>query len=70
MRFLEPDQRLDMDQSLAVAGLDSMNAVELLLELEDTFGFIMPDEHLLDETFSTARTLWEAVSTVGGSTET
>jgi len=44
------------------AGLDSMGAIELLFQLEDAYGFLMPDELLSDETFETAGSLWGAIA--------
>ncbi|MFD6297768.1 phosphopantetheine-binding protein [Streptomyces sp. NPDC060235] len=43
-------------------GVDSMQAIELLFTLEDTFGIALPDEEMNDATFATAGTLWQAVA--------
>ncbi|WP_406492334.1 phosphopantetheine-binding protein [Streptomyces sp. NBC_00846] len=47
---------------LAALGLDSMGVVQLLAELEDTFGVELPDEALTEETFATVGSLWGAVA--------
>ncbi|MEU3251193.1 phosphopantetheine-binding protein [Streptomyces sp. NPDC006997] len=47
---------------LAALGLDSMGVVQLLAELEDTFGVELPDEALTEETFATVGSLWQAVA--------
>ncbi|XVQ06777.1 phosphopantetheine-binding protein [Spirillospora sp. CA-255316] len=46
---------------LREAGLDSMQAIELMFAVEDTFGVELPDEALSEETFRTAGNLWDAV---------
>lgn len=53
---------LTPDAELAALGLDSMGVVELLGDLEETFGLELPDELLTEETFATAGSLWTTVS--------
>jgi acyl carrier protein len=48
---------------LAALGLNSMGLVQLLTDLEETFGLELPDELITEETFATAGSLWQ---TVGG----
>jgi acyl carrier protein len=48
---------------LAALGLDSMGVVQLLTDLEETFGLELPDELITEETFATVGSLWQ---TVGG----
>ncbi|MFE2375747.1 acyl carrier protein [Streptomyces sp. NPDC059398] len=43
-------------------GVDSMQAIELLFSVEDTFGISLPDEELNDTTFATAGSLWRVIS--------
>ncbi|MEW2810889.1 phosphopantetheine-binding protein [Streptomyces massasporeus] len=43
-------------------GVDSMQAIELLFRLEDTFGIELPDEDMNDTTFATAGNLWRVVA--------
>ncbi|MGW0411557.1 phosphopantetheine-binding protein [Streptomyces collinus] len=50
------------DTDLRRLGVDSMQAIELLFSLEDTFGIALPDEEMNDATFATAGSLWQAVS--------
>jgi acyl carrier protein len=47
-------------------GLDSMSAIELVLELEDELGVQFPEELLVRETFSTFAALEAAVGTMTG----
>lgn len=54
-REIRPDSRLrDL-------GLDSMQAIELLFAIEDTFDICLPDDRLTDATFETAGSLWQVV---------
>jgi acyl carrier protein len=53
--------RVDDGTRLRDAGLNSMQAIELLFELEDAFGVMLPDEKLTDATFDTAGSLWQAI---------
>jgi acyl carrier protein len=42
-------------------GLDSLASIELLLELEEAYDLVIPDELLVEETFSSGERLWEVV---------
>jgi acyl carrier protein len=50
------------EASLVELGFDSMNLVNLLLDLEETFDVVFGEEQLSAETFSTPGTLWEATA--------
>ncbi len=54
---------LTATDDLAALGLDSMGVVQLLTDLEETFGLELPDELITEETFNTVGSLWQ---TVGG----
>ena len=56
------EQPLPPDASLKDLGLDSMQAVELVFDLEDELDVLLPDEAMTAETFATAARLWEAVN--------
>jgi acyl carrier protein len=58
------DRELTPQTRLRDVGLDSMQAIELVLTIEDAYGATFPDEHMIDETFETAGSLWAAVSTI------
>ena len=62
LKFLEPDAPLPDDAALQELGLDSMQAVELLLDLEDELGIVLPDEAMTAETFATPGSLKAAVA--------
>jgi acyl carrier protein len=48
---------LTMESNLYVLGLDSMAAVNLLLELEEVYGVVFPDAFLTESTFETPMAL-------------
>ncbi|WP_422769351.1 phosphopantetheine-binding protein [Plantactinospora sp. WMMC1484] len=53
---------LEPSDSLAELGLDSLNTVALLVEIESALGVIIPDDALTAETFATVGSLWSVVS--------
>jgi acyl carrier protein len=57
LRFLEPDAPLSPSEPLGTLGLDSMAAINLLLDLETTFCIQIPDDLLTAETFETLASL-------------
>ncbi|TWV47502.1 acyl carrier protein [Streptomyces misionensis] len=61
LKFLD-GKEIEPDAPLRTYGLDSMQAIELLFALEDTFEVMLPDDAMNDTTFATAGSLWEAVS--------
>jgi acyl carrier protein len=54
------------DGNLMGLGLNSMGVVQLLTDLEDTFGLELPDEMITEETFETVGSLWRVVSSLVG----
>lgn len=50
------------DVNLRTLGLNSMRAVDLVMDLEDQFDFVFPDEAFTDEVFATADSIWAVVS--------
>ena len=61
LRFLPDGEAPEPGDKLHDLGLDSMQAIELLFAVEDTFGVSLPDEKLTDATFETAASLWQAI---------
>lgn len=66
LKFLAPQAPLPHDIPLRNLGLDSMEAVDLLLDIEMALGTTMPDEFLQAEVFATAGSLVAAVARVRG----
>lgn len=52
----------NVEENLKELGLDSMASIELLLEIETEYELAFPDELLTEETFSSAKNLWNIVS--------
>lgn len=61
LRFVGPQDAFSLDTDLDTLGLDSMGAINLLFDLEQTFGVMFPDAMLTAETFRSGATLLEAV---------
>lgn len=59
--YLAASAPLDEEGQLQDYGLDSLAAVSLLLEVEDAYEIVVPDQYLVEATFSTARFLWNIV---------
>lgn len=57
LRFLGPDAPLPPNEPLGTLGLDSMAAINLLLDIENAFGMQIPDDLLSAETFETFASL-------------
>ena len=64
LRHLDAEAALPDDAALQELGLDSMQAVELLLDLEDELGIVLPDDAMTAETFATPGSLKAAVLSV------
>ncbi len=61
LRLLSADQPLDYTEKLGKLGLDSMAAIDLLMDLEASIGTPIPDELLTADTFATAQNLLDTV---------
>jgi acyl carrier protein len=59
--YLGADQPLPPDASLQDLGLDSMQAVELLFDIEENYDVTLPDDQLTADTFATPRSLYAVV---------
>lgn len=57
LKLIQDGSSIDRDADLILLGLDSMSAVDLLLDLEETFGIVIPDHLLTGETFHSVSTL-------------
>lgn len=56
-----PQGALDPDLDLANAGIDSLETIGLLFDIEETFDVTIPDALLTVETFATPGALWGCV---------
>ncbi|WKL02521.1 phosphopantetheine-binding protein [Paenibacillus amylolyticus] len=55
---------LEMTDDLKSAGLDSMKAIDLLLELEEKFEMTIPDEYMINDTFSSMGNIVNMIHTL------
>jgi len=69
LKYLDADAALPDDAPLQELGLDSMQAVELLLDLEDELGIVLPDDAMTAETFATPGSLKAAVAAAASDME-
>jgi acyl carrier protein len=65
LTYLAANAPLDPDAALKDLGLDSMRAVDLVFDLEDEMGVMLPDEAMNAATFATARSLRAALGKAG-----
>ena len=56
------DRLLEADDDLAGLGLDSMSIVQLLADIEDSYGIELPDDILNEATFATVGSLWQVLA--------
>ncbi|WP_327000856.1 phosphopantetheine-binding protein [Dactylosporangium sp. NBC_01737] len=61
LKYLPEGAPLAADADLRSLGLDSMAAVDLLFDLEDTFDVVLPDEALVEQTFTTPQSLQDTL---------
>jgi acyl carrier protein len=57
-RFLAAGAHIDPDLPLASLGVDSLDIIELVVQLEDTFDVEIPPDRVTPETFSTPASIW------------
>ncbi|MFI6919987.1 phosphopantetheine-binding protein [Nonomuraea spiralis] len=62
LRDLPDDRPLTADLDTRAAGLTSLAAVNLLLNIEAAYGISIPEELLTFESFNTPEALWSLVS--------
>ncbi|GIJ32866.1 phosphopantetheine-binding protein [Verrucosispora sp. WMMD703] len=60
-RLLGADTPLDPDRGLSDLGVDSLEVVELIVNLETEFDIELPPGLLRPEVFATPGTIWAAV---------
>lgn len=63
--YLAPAAPLSPDDELKALGLDSMKSVDLVFDLEDVLGVMLPDEAMTATTFRTPANLWAALNEAG-----
>ena len=61
LQFPPDEEPFPFDTNIWELGLDSIAAINLLIDLEGSFGIVFPAELLTEETFRTAATLDRAI---------
>jgi len=61
-RFDDIAREIDPDESLALLGVGSMELISMIVDLEETFVFQMPEELMTPEVFGTPGALWAALA--------
>jgi acyl carrier protein len=61
-RLAPPGAPIDPDELLINLGVDSLEVVELIVAIEDTFDLTIPQEALTPAVFATAASVWQMVS--------
>jgi acyl carrier protein len=56
------DRPLEPGDDLAGLGLDSMSIVQLLADIEDSYGIELPDDILNEATFATVGSFWQVLA--------
>ena len=57
-RFLAPGSDIGPDLPIASLGVDSLDIIELVVELEGKFDVEIPADQVTPETFSTPASIW------------
>lgn len=57
-RFLAPGTEIDPDLSIASLGVDSLDIIELVVQLEGKFDVEIPLDQVTPETFATPGSIW------------
>ena len=55
---------LNWDHTLTELGIDSMSLPHLVLDIEQQFYLVIPDEYLNEKTFSTVNALWNTIEKI------
>lgn len=64
LRLADGDLELTMNAELDGLGLDSISALNLMLDLEEAFGVVFQNSMFTAETFATPNSLWETLSSL------
>ncbi len=62
LKFLAAGDALEPSRNLGEAGLDSMASIDLLLDLERTFGVAISDDDLTENSFTTLEEIRKLVA--------
>lgn len=60
-RLTDPNQRVDPEVPLVQLGAGSLDIVDLIVDIEDTYGVEIPEELLTPEVFASLGSIWRAL---------
>ncbi|OPH47996.1 hypothetical protein BC351_39090 [Paenibacillus ferrarius] len=63
-RYAVLSDPIDPEVDLARSGLDSLNAISLLLDLEEAYEVEFPQTYMNNDTFATPLALWNALQVI------
>ena len=63
---LAKDKKLGINDTLEEFGLDSLNSIQLIVQLEETFNVIVPESMLNKETVSTIYNIIQLITEMKG----
>jgi len=63
---LAKDKKLGINDALEEFGLDSLNSIQLIVQLEETFNVIVPENMLNKETVSTIYNIIQLITEMKG----
>lgn len=58
---IEEEGSIDVNMDLYEMGLDSLGTINLLLDIEEHYEVMIPDEYLTDDALSTISSLWSLI---------
>lgn len=61
LRMLAPEAPIRLEDDLGKLGLDSLESIDVLMEIESEFGVIIPDDQVTVDTLATAGNLLQAI---------
>jgi acyl carrier protein len=64
LRLIAPEAEIPFDEDLSRLGLDSMESIDLLMDIEAEFGRPLPDDKVSIDTFATAASLLRVIEEV------
>jgi acyl carrier protein len=64
LKIIGGDSELTMDADLGAMGLDSVSALNLMLDLEEAFSVVFQNSMFTEETFATPSALWDTLLSV------
>lgn len=64
LRLVAPDAEIPLDEDLSRLGLDSLESIDLLMDIEAEFGRPLPDDKVSVDTFATAASLLRVIEEV------